>query len=219
MHEIQTQILKQLTLSEKARYSSIKPPKTGGNQFVYHLKELLNDSMIKKDGIFYSLTSKGERFADGISLKTFTKRIQPKIVTMIYIKNDAGEIIFCKRSKQPFIEKLCLPYGKIHVGERIEESAEREIFEKTGIKTENIKHRGDIYLAIYKEDEPISHMLCHLFEAQLGCPTSKLETNNNYFWELPEKLDFKRCIPGTKEILALLKKEKGHFFKEIFVEV
>jgi len=214
MHEIQTQILKQLTLSEKARYSNIKPPKVGGNQFAYHLKQTIDDGYVKKEGSFYSLTEKGEHFADTISLKTFTKRSQPKIVTMIFAENGKKEILFYERDKQPFIGKYSLPYGKIHLGERIEESAKRETEEKTGIGAKKLKHRGDAYVAIYKKEEIISHMLCHIFEVKL--PEGK--TKDSCFWKDAKDIKNDEFVPGIKDILNLLAKNKEKFFKEIFVE-
>lgn len=215
MHEIQAQILKQLTLSDKSRYSAIKPPKIGGNQFSYHLKEVIKNGYVKKDGLFYKLTSKGEQFADTISLKTFTKRVQPKIVTMIALKNKKGEILFCKRDKQPFFGKLTLPYGKIHLGERIEESAKREVAEKVGLSADNLKHVGEVYLIIYKDNELVSHMLCHTFVGK----TASEKTKKDCQFAKISSIDSLKYIPGTLEILRLIEKTpKGLFFKEIFVE-
>lgn len=215
MHEIQAQILKQLTLSDKSRYSAIKPPKIGGNQFSYHLKEVIKNGLVKKEGLFYKLTSKGEQLADTISLKTFTKRVQPKIVTMLYLKNEKGEIAFCARDRQPFIGKEALPYGKIHLGERIEEAAERESIEKIGLQAKGLKHIGDTYLVVYKENELISHMLCHIFSGKIIAK----EIYNSCRFKKTRNLNYKKCIPGTAEIIRLIEnKTKEPFFKEIFAE-
>jgi 8-oxo-dGTP pyrophosphatase MutT (NUDIX family) len=215
MHEIQAQILKQLTLSDRSRYSAIKPPKIGGNNFSYHLKEVIKNGLVKKDGLFYKLTPKGEQLADTISLKTFTKRVQPKIVTMIHLKNEKGEIVFCRRDRQPFIGKEALPYGKVHLGERIEEAAKRESMEKIGLSTKNLKHAGDVYLVVYKENELVSHMLCHIFTDKI---TSKMLKDYCHF-EKAAFLDTEKCVPGTAEILKLIEKNpKERFFREIFVE-
>ncbi|MEI6296600.1 MAG: NUDIX domain-containing protein [bacterium] len=222
MHEIQKKILKQLTVSEKSRYSAIKPPKIGGNQFAYHLKEVVDQGLVKKDGIYYSLTSDGERFADGISLKTFVKRAQPKIVTMVIVENNKNEVLFVKREKQPFIGLFSLPYGKLHLGERIQDAAIREISEKTSLSISEVEHCGDAYIAIYEQNEVLTHMLCHVFRVKMGKEAfiKGIDLKEGCFWEKVCKIDFRNYVPGTKEILGLIDNyRKEHFFKEIFVEV
>ena len=206
--------MKQLTLSDKSRYSAIKPPKIGGNNFAYHLKEVIKDGLVKKEGLFYKLTTKGERLADTISLKTFAKRAQPKIVTMLCLKNKADEILLFKRDKQPFIGKCSLPYGKIHLGERVEEAAKREAEEKTGINIGKLKHAGDVYLAIYKENDLVSHMLCHVFTGNTGSAKPK----ENCRFEKISTIKSSNLVPGTLDIIRLTENNKEKFFKEIFVE-
>ncbi len=220
MHSIQLHILKALTLKGKARYRDIKPAGVEGNQFMYHLKNIMDAGYIKKDGIYYVLTAKGKRHADRLSLATLRGRLQPKIVTMIYCAQKNGEVLLTKRSKEPFFGMISLPYGKVHLKERLLDAATRELFEKTGLRAD-LRHRGDVYLTIYEGEDLITQTLCHVFLGKNPQGTTKEETEaGTCFWSRIEKIDSKDLLPGLKEILGLIKNSREkHFFDEYFLNV
>lgn len=217
MHEIQARILKRLTLAEKLRYSDIKPPQVGGNHFAYHLKKVMDAGLVEKTGVFYKLTVKGARMSDRMSLKTFRKRIQPKIVTMIVCRNERGEILLYKINRQPFFGKLTLPYGKLHCSEMVEDAALREVAEKTGLQADKLDHRGEVYFLIYDGDKLVTHMLAHVFEGNFNAADVALP--QNCAWIKSENIDHKKTIPGIKDVLRLVKKTRGRFFHELYWEI
>lgn len=216
MHPIRAYVLKNLIIAEKARYSEIKPPKIGGNQFAYHLKKIMDLGLIEKAGSFYKLTAKGIRVADGFSLKMLCRRPQPKIVNMIVCHNERGQILLYKMKRQPFFGKLALPYGKMHMEEMVDEAARREVKEKTGLISKSLRHCGEVYLLIYKDGRLVAHMLAHIFTGDFS---SKEKIADACLWVSPDKISFAETLPGTKEILRLTDKKHIRFFEEIYWEV
>jgi hypothetical protein len=220
MHDIQKYLLKRLASSESARYSDIRPPKVEGNQFAYHLKEVMNAGLVEKKNTKYILTKKGEMLADRMSMETFKKRIQPKIVTSIVCKkyqNKNEEILFCRRLKQPFFNYPALPYGKIHLGEKVSDAARRELLEKTGIDVPDLSFCGNVYILIYKKGKLFSHILHHVFECQITGSAANKTLPQNCFWS--KNRPNESCLPRTQEIIALVKQKKSPFFKELRADI
>lgn len=214
-HPLQRHIMKTLTFKQKVRYRDLKPKGVEGNRFMYHLGVLINEKYVSKGGIFYSLTQKGERYADRMTLETFLPRIQPKIMTMIYCLNKNGELLLFERTRRPASNLLNLPHGKIHMGEKIKESAEREMREKTGLKV-TLSHIGDIYIRIYHDGELVAHILHHLFSAKF--PKGELIKGllaGKPSWSKIEKIPQNRYARGFREIIKIISQnKKGFFFKE-----
>ncbi len=206
MHELQKHILKTLMFSKKAKYSTLKPKEVEGNLFSYHLKNLVKENYIELIDTFYFLSPKGRQYVDTLSSETLHPRTQPKIVSIIVLKQGDTFLLY-KRSKMPFINHIGFPYGKIHLEERVQDAAQRELYEKTGFTAE-LKHRGDVYLTIHDETELVSHMLCHVFTGTE--PTGELK--GECFWSSIEEIPKTSLIPGVSQIVKLLEKNKTKFF-------
>ena len=217
MHNIQQQIIQKLSFIKKARYSEIKPKNIDGNVFVYHLNLLKKDNYIDSVDKRYFLTSKGKNFIDRISFIDFKERIQPKIVTTIIIENK-GKYLLYNQKRGAFIDKISFPYGKIHLEERLQEAAERELKEKSGLIAD-LKHKGDVYLTIHNETELVSHMLLHVFYSNKFSGELKRDyIGGECFWGNFEDFENIKILPGAKKILDFVKKYKNeHFFKELFL--
>lgn len=220
MHRLQERILQKLTLKPALRFSELKPNGIESNQFMYHLHRVVKDELVRKSENLYKLTPKGKRLVDKISLSEgFKERIQPKIVTLIACSNKKGEYLLYKRKKQPFFDKIGFPYGKIHMGERVDEAAHREFKEKTGIDAV-LKHRGDVYITVHDEEDLITQMLCHVFSGNsndLDMLTSS--SSGESFWINPDKIKRNEEIPGFRQILTLIRKRTGFFFEEYFLDI
>ena len=59
----------------------------------------------------------------------------PKPVTATVVPTDSG-IVLVKRKFEPYVGDWCLPGGFMEAREEPEESAQREVFEETGLKVE-----------------------------------------------------------------------------------
>lgn len=216
MHIIQKHIMRRLSENTCLRYADIQPEGVEGNQFSYHLRSLEKQSFIKrcKDG--YQLTPKGMVFTGSVSFETFQPRIQPKIVTLVVCKNPEGKYLVYKRNRQPFIGAYGFPYGKIHMGERIEQAAKRELGEKTGVTAKLVK-KGVMYLLVKNRDgETIAHTLFHIFLGSdiAGDPLSRTEYGNIHL-KTEKELLTESPMPGVPEVLKIAKsKAPGIIFEE-----
>lgn len=218
MHPYERHILWKLALGEKLRYSELRPKGAESNLFVYHLKKLIADGFVKKAEKGYCLTAPGQRYVDKLSLASLEPRFQPKIVTLIILRNPKGEYLLYTRKRQPFYGMAGFPYGKVHFGETIAEAASRELREKTGLRAK-LAHRGDAYLTIYNEQrELITHMFCHVFYGTNPSGTLLAETEvGSCGWEDIKSIDRKKFIPGLLGMFNLASKSNKHFFGELTV--
>ncbi|HEX9679235.1 MAG TPA: NUDIX domain-containing protein [Candidatus Saccharimonadales bacterium] len=216
MHYIQQKILHALTLTDKARYSRLKPPEIESNLFIYHLKQTMRDKLVvKNDDGSYSLSNAGQAYADKVSLSSYKLRSQAKIVNLIACSNRRGEWLLYRRKHQPFIGLSGFPYGKIHLGETIKESSERELLEKTYLKT-SLTHRGDAYITVLKDHELITHTLFHVHRGRNPVGSLKEATDIGYcYWDKVDKTKPEKYFPGFIDILKLVERDSGErFFAE-----
>ncbi len=217
LHVIQKEILIRLIQNPELRYSQLKPKHIESNHFMYHLKALMRDGMVeKRDNGNYSLTMEGKLYADQVNLKTLKVRRQPKIVTLVAVQNDKNQWLLYKRKHQPLINQIGFPYGKLHLGETVQEAAERELMEKTGL-TCKLKHKGDGYIIIHEENEPVSQICFHLFYGRN--PKGKMKTETQYGWIRwsDENDDFTKppFMASMHDLMRLIETEKDRFFVEL----
>ncbi|MFH1088463.1 MAG: NUDIX domain-containing protein [Patescibacteria group bacterium] len=208
MHILQQKIIASLIKQPNLRFSVLRPEGIESNQFVYHLKSLVRDKLVKKSGNLYQLTVGGKQLADKLSLKDFRPRVQPKIVTMLICKNSQGEYLLQKRTKEPFHGLITLPYGKLHFGENIEEASSRELQEKTNM-VGKLQHVGDTYWVVYENGEVVTHMLCHLFSVGNPRLINGAELPSDCFWSVLDKIDKTNFVPGMIKLIGLKQPNLG----------
>jgi ADP-ribose pyrophosphatase YjhB (NUDIX family) len=216
MHRLQQHILFQLIHHHDRRYAELKPVEVEGNLFMYHLKHLIRQGYVHKqaDG-HYSLTPEGQRYVDRLSVATLTPRAQPKIVTLLVCRNQRGEWLFLRRRRQPLLGMVGFPYGKVHLGETIAAAATRELTEKTGLAGPLI-HRGDGYITICQQGDPVSQIMFHLFYGDHL--TGELRTDTPAgpaFWgPLPQgSSEYMPSVAGLVDLLA--RHPHDRFFAEL----
>lgn len=95
---------------------------------------------------------------------------------VVYDQNEQ-KLLMCKRKKEPYKDMLNFVGGKIEPGETDEEAAYRELFEETGISSDNIVLTH------------IMNFIYHLSENELDVYAGKLKANvslreeeNKLFW-------------------------------------
>lgn len=197
------------------RYRDIKPKDVEGNLFAYHLNQLLKDNLVEHSDSTYQLTAAGLQYVGQLSSTTQQPRIQPKIVTLIACQNKNKQWLLYKRNREPFNGLVGFPYGKIHLGETINQAAKRELSEKTGLSA-TLKHIGDAYVITYKSQELISHMLFHIFFT--ASYTGQLLSQSEYgqfFWEEIKSSNSSRFFPGFIEIYKAVNSQDQPFFLEL----
>ena len=162
-HHIQLHILKEMLTRVEARYSELKPPAVEANLFMYHLNQLIKVGLIIKKEKAYVLTRAGKHFADRAYLGSMKIRLQPKSITILAIQNTSDKWLILKRMHQPFINYKGFPSGKIHYGEKLLESAERELLEKSGLSNVPIELKGNIVMRFMDEAAAVNHILGYVF--------------------------------------------------------
>jgi ADP-ribose pyrophosphatase YjhB (NUDIX family) len=215
MHKLQQHILSQLIRHNERRYADLKPADVEGNLFMYHLRAVMKAGWVAKraDGR-YELTPEGLRYADGLSLKTFTPRAQPRIVTLIVCRNAEGKYLLVRRNRQPLLGFATFPYGKVHLGESIGQAASRELKEKTGLSA-GLTHRGDGYITIYRGDEPVSQIFFHLFTAyDINGRLTAHTSAGDVFWGTPLH-DDPTLMPSVLDLIDLVESPDRFFFTEL----
>ncbi|HEX6461811.1 MAG TPA: NUDIX hydrolase [Candidatus Saccharimonadales bacterium] len=149
-----------------------------------------------------------------------TIRKQPHIVSTIDITNEKGETLLFRHTFQPYLHLVGLPQGRLHFEERVAQAAERELFEKTGLKDIPLTHRGIVYIYATKQGEDISRIVANVFT---GTVKDRPEVNSderkgNAYWGKHSELTPQECMPGFLEVKALLE-GKPFFFAEIDCEM
>ncbi len=156
VHEIQLVILQKLIITPKLRFNQLLIDDIESEHMNYHLKRLLDDELVTKDGDHYTLSDKGKDFTNLLDDNMKSVEKQPKTGVIIRAarkrKNGQIEDLFCKRLKQPYYGKVGRMGGKVQFGETIEQAARRELKEEAGLEAENmtleqiyhkLRHRPD----------------------------------------------------------------------------
>lgn len=218
VHHIQRKIISKLRRSPTLGYAQMRPAGIESNHFAYHLDQLLKAGYIAKKERKYFLTNKGKALSDHVSHEKIDIRIQPQIALSVFVKNDAGKTAMFKHNFQPYLDLYGSAQGRLHYDEKIADAAARELKEKTGIAGVALAHRGIAYVRALSGDETISILLLHVFSGSVaGEPALTAEAKNGEpFWMDSPTLKPEECMPGFKEIEALLSaKGPDLFFTEI----
>lgn len=210
-HHIQKHIMSVLLFQKVARFRDLRPPKTDTNLFSYHLKLLMNQSLIEKTDGGYTLSQKGIEYVDRLSTIGLKVRSQPKIITMFVIQNSKGDILLQKRTKQPYIDTWTLPYGKLHIDDsNLVEAAKREAFEKLGLANQELNHAGDCYIRIKHDETIFSTTLAHVFRFE----RDNIQTSDTIQWARPHKLSQYQLAPAVEQVMTRTFFHDDHFFEE-----
>jgi ADP-ribose pyrophosphatase YjhB (NUDIX family) len=196
-------------------YARLKPDDIEGNSFMYHLRCLIKKGYIAHTDKWYQLTSEGQLYVDQVSLKTFTPPLQPKIVILIVAHNSAGETLFFKRNRHPLINKVGLPYGKLHSNESIYEAAARELRKKTGYEAEFEYHSSGT-MRIFEQGELTSYILFLIVKAtQLTGTMIDVASAGKPLWGRLDDLDTSDLIPSVHDVLKISEQTHSSNFEEI----
>lgn len=211
MHPIRQDILRKLILNSKLRFARLKPDDVESNHFIYYLKQLMGEGLVVKEDDLYALSDEGKQLASIISLDSLTPRLQPKIMTA-QVLYDGDKVLIHRRTREPYIGSISLVNGKLHYGELVADAAKRELKEKTGLSAD-MRHAGMVYLSYMEQGESVNHLLSHIFVGKNPSGELISTEHSEPFWvevSKVKKLDY--VLPGTVEILELIKKSKDQLF-------
>lgn len=100
----------------------------------------------------------------------FTYYFNPSSATVAFILNDKGELLVCRRGKEPAKGTLDLTGGFIDMGETGEEGVAREVKEETGLEVVKAS-----YLFSYPNRYMYSGFLVHTLDMFFLCKVSNAE--------------------------------------------
>lgn len=215
-HRIQKHIMAHLMEHRRARFRDMRPPKTDTNLYSYHLKILMKQGYVVKSDEGYGLGMRGAVYVDRVSSATVKLRPQPKIITMLVIQNDEGDVLVFKKKRQPFIGLWTLPYGKVHNDDlSVYDAARREIKEKLNdVSIPDLKHVGDTYVHVVENGDVAISTLIHIFYGTTNDPLSF----DHLQWVEPLAIRHEESAPGIVEVVQFALISKTYFFEEVTTE-
>lgn len=161
--DIQKQLLKKLMYNTKLKYNELWDKSIPSSYSNYHLKELIKQGIVEKEGGYYKLSAKGFEYIssiDGQEIKAHKKPLVCAFILCINYKNE--KILLHKRKKQPYLGVWCMPGGKNDFLENNRETSKKELFEETGlIGTPKIKIIDETFT--YFQEEVIQHIYAHYY--------------------------------------------------------
>jgi predicted transcriptional regulator len=216
-HPIQISILNYLTYHPQARFSDLNTTKITTDHFNFHVKSLLNDSLIEKntDGK-YSLTQNGKQLI--VSLEKESMFQQYKIVTVIICEskiNGTTKYLLEKRQKEPFFGIYDFLAGKVHWSETTTAAARRMLKAKTGIVTnvtfQKIQHKID------KDENNIilENIFMYVYSAIISNKNFAEVNGQNLYWM--SKDEIKKLEPRFPDMINLLSKTKNKYSEQSFL--
>jgi 8-oxo-dGTP pyrophosphatase MutT (NUDIX family) len=214
MHYIQSYILDKLTVAKSLRNKDMRPPKVESNLYQYHLLQLLKEGYVKKVEKVYSLDKKGLAYAGRHSATLKKVRPQPQVITILFVRNSAGELFIRVKQRQPFIGMKSIIIGKVHLGETIDAAARREFYERacTDLTDVTFTPFGSAHVVITQDDCVLSDYVGQLIEVTV--PDS-IHMLTGEFMHV-DVIDSLPLSPGVHELIDAYKTQA--IFTEIHTE-
>ncbi len=172
---------------DNKRFSELQIKSIESKHFTYHLNKLVELGFIEKKDGKYTLTTNGKMYLGRIDEANMKIEKLPKVGVVVFPmrKNDSDdtEILLSKRLKHPNYGKIVGLGGKVRFGKRFEDTAERELFEETGLHG-NLKFKGilrkigyvnqkdaskvvlDIVFAIFTAESLVSNLITQISDQE-----------------------------------------------------
>lgn len=179
------------------KFSELRVEDVESNLFQYHLKHLLGKKLVEKCDGGYRLAPKGLYYADRFSPEYKGERPQPKLITVVVLKNKDGKILLQQKPRQPWLGDYHLPAGKIHTGETTDGAATRELEEKTGVHIEDMRFRCLSHVQVFKQHIVVTDYFGFIFTA-----TYDGVIENGYWYDPDNDAEVTELAPGVQELLG-----------------
>ncbi len=167
MHFIQKSILDELRIVSSEHYAMLNKHDVESGHFRYHLSQLITDGYVQQlERGVYSLTTKGQQYVDVLSEQRIHPEKMPKIITYTLLTYD-DLVLLQPKPKHPYKDLVNMVGGKVHLGERTEDAAVREVHEKTGATITSPKLRGIFEIRIDENDALFTHVIAYVYQAAL----------------------------------------------------
>ncbi len=212
---IKQQILKKLMYSKGMSYNALRD-EVPSNKFTYHLNQLVEDDIIKKEDTIYTLTAEGTHLISSIDGQEIAAKKKP-IVCSFVLAYDGEKILLNKRLKQPFYGYVGVPGGKIEFGSRIPEEASRELLEETGLSAGKMELKQIVNYRTYDDDsKELMHQVIGFFflATELKGELKKIDREGENFFLKPEDTKNHKMYPDIELYKDIILTTKQIIFKE-----
>jgi 8-oxo-dGTP pyrophosphatase MutT (NUDIX family) len=148
-------ILRELLFHPNSRFTDLNIQGLTSDHFSYHINTLIEEKYVEKGDQGYSLTAKGKEFANQMDTEEVVIEKQPKIAVMIVpvkLKDDKKYLLVQERTKEPYFGYRGFITGKIRYGEKVLETAKRELKEETGLTCEDIHLKRIVHNHVVLEE-------------------------------------------------------------------
>ncbi|HUW21368.1 MAG TPA: NUDIX domain-containing protein [Candidatus Bathyarchaeia archaeon] len=223
IHSIQAQVLMALLFKRKARFSELNSDKIPTDHFTFHLKQLVNQALVKKIGNGkYCLTNQGKEFANRFDTERAKFEKQAKIgvvVCGVKLANGVRKYLVQQRLKQPFYGYYGFVSGKIRFGETVSETAVREFQEETGLTGQfsltGIEHKMDFS----EKGELLEDKFFFIFRVKkpLGKLVKSFAGGRNQWLAKKEIEKLDKRFGDVMAIIKVLEQRKFTFWENKFI--
>lgn len=212
LHHIQKTVIDTLASKESARYGELKPSDMDGNQFTYHLKQLIVDKYVaqNEDGS-YSLTKTGKTY---LVHRFENPEDSAHTIFLVVIRFD-DKILLRKRLVQPALGKVGFVHGEPLASQPLEQTVAERVRLKTGLEITNIVTHGSGLIRMYDGDqlESFSHAVILSASADTDVLPVQSDTTGENFWIAEADLSsVEGLIPSCIDILDLLQAHSHIWF-------
>jgi ADP-ribose pyrophosphatase YjhB (NUDIX family) len=214
-HYLQQDIINKLSRAETCRFSELKPKELESNLFMYHLKQLITAGYVKKVPSGYQLGAAGLTYVDMLSRTNSKPRKQPKLVSILAVRNSEGEYLLARRLLQPYIDKHMFLSGKQHFGESAEDHIKRELAEQTSLLLAP-KRRGLADIRIKADGQLLTHIVAHIYSFDYDGPPPPDSDKFTYSWQAVAGQP--QVVAGTIALYERLEREKELFFIDLAID-
>ena len=128
-------------------------------------------------------------------------KLPDKVMNCIVVFNkDKDKVLFCKRKKEPFKDRLNFVGGKVEPGETSEAAAYRELREETGITRRQIRLYRLMDLTYYYQD-----FILEIYVGRLNEDVVLKEETNPLLWlPLDEDYTDRERFAGEQNIAHII---------------
>ncbi len=177
-----------------------------GNQFAYHLKQLLGDKMIvKNDDGTYSLTSTGKSYL----VHRYENQSDSAHTIFLVVIRNGNNILLRRRKVQPMLGWTGFVHGEPLAGESLDVTIRNRVKDKTGLDIDNFTVHGS---GLIRMPESFSHAIIASVETgSKELPIVEDETGMN-FWAEDTLETVDKLIPSSGDILEYINDTDRHWF-------
>lgn len=201
LHHIQKSIIDVLASKDSAHYADLKPADLDGNQFTYHLKQLIVDKLVaKNDDGTYSLTQKGR----GYLVTRYENPDEMAHTIFLVVIRHGGKLLLRERKVQPMLGYIGFLHGEPTAEKTLGESVRERVSAKAGIDIEDITVCGSglIRLLSDGQTQSFSHAIIVRANAASGeLPISEDKTGRNFWADETELNSIPNLLPSCGDIL------------------